>query len=579
MNEVSKADPSTKADPSASADPSTKADPSASADSSVVADSSSAAEPNAGVESSAAAALKAGSEQRRTFAIISHPDAGKTTLTEKLLLFGGAIREAGAVKGKKARRHATSDWMEIEKQRGISVTSTVLQFSYKNRRINILDTPGHEDFSEDTYRTLTAADSAVMLIDAAKGVEPQTIKLFEVCAMRGIPIFTFINKLDREGKEPLALLEEIEEVLGIRSCPMNWPIGMGQQFLGIYNRSDKRFERFTGRGEATTNISVDDIESEELSGILGADLHAQLQEEVMLLDIAGDPFDADLVQKGKLTPVFFGSAIANFGVETFLNEFIDLAPAPGPRKTDGGLVEPSDEAFSGFVFKIQANMNPAHRDRIAFIRMCSGKFDRGMNVNHVRTGKKINLAQPQQFFGQGREIIDEAFPGDIIGIFDPGLFRIGDTLSESGWFNFEPLPQFSPEHFARVNVKNTLKYKQFHKGLEQLAEEGAIQVYRQVNRTEDMILGAVGRLQFEVFQYRMNSEYGAEVELTNLPYSVARWIETPNMETLNYDRYSNLIVKDLDDRFVMLFPNEFATHFVVDKNPDVKLHTTSYGMK
>ncbi len=518
-------------------------------------------------------------KQRRTFAIISHPDAGKTTLTEKLLLFGGAIREAGAVKGKKARRHATSDWMEIEKQRGISVTSTVLQFSYKNRRINILDTPGHEDFSEDTYRTLTAADSAVMLIDAAKGVEPQTIKLFEVCSMRGIPIFTFINKLDREGKEPLALLEEIEEVLGIRSCPMNWPIGMGQQFLGIYNRSDRRFERFTGRGEGTINIQVDDIESEELRDVLGADLHEQLQEEVMLLDIAGDPFDADLVQRGKLTPVFFGSAIANFGVETFLNQFIELSPAPGPRRTDEGLVEPSDESFSGFVFKIQANMNPAHRDRIAFIRMCSGRFERGMNVNHVRTGKKISLAQPQQFFGQGREIIDEAFPGDIIGIFDPGLFRIGDTLTESGWFNFEPLPQFSPEHFARVNVKNTLKYKQFHKGLEQLAEEGAIQVYRQVNRTEDMILGAVGRLQFEVFQYRMNAEYGAEVELTNLPYSVARWIETPNLETLNYDRYSNLIVKDQDDRYVMLFPNEFATHFVIDKNPDVMLHTTSYGMK
>lgn len=518
-------------------------------------------------------------EERRTFAIISHPDAGKTTLTEKLLLFGGAIREAGAVKGKKARRHATSDWMEIEKQRGISVTSTVLQFSYRQRRINILDTPGHEDFSEDTYRTLTAADSAVMLIDAAKGVEPQTIKLFEVCRMRQIPIFTFINKLDRQGKDPLALLEELEEVLGIRSCPMNWPIGMGQDFRGIYNRTDGRFERYTERGGETENMAAEDIDSEALTEALGAELHERLKEEVMLLDIAGDPFDAHLVAEGKLTPVYFGSAIANFGVETFLNQFVDLAPAPGARHTDQGLVQPDDEAFSGFVFKIQANMNPAHRDRVAFIRMCSGKFERGMNVNHVRTGKRVSLAQPQQFFGQGREIIDEAYPGDIIGIFDPGLFRIGDTLCETGAFQFEKLPMFSPEHFARVMVKNTLKYKQFHKGLEQISEEGAIQVFRQSNRTEDLLLGAVGQLQFEVFQYRMKSEYGAEVELSYLPYSVARWLELPMpVEELNYDRYSNILVKDQDDRFVMLFPNEYATHWVVDKNPGVVLHATSYGL-
>lgn len=517
-------------------------------------------------------------QERRTFAIISHPDAGKTTLTEKLLLFGGAIREAGAVKGNKARRHATSDWMEIEKQRGISVTSTVLAFSYRNRRINILDTPGHEDFSEDTYRTLTAADSAVMLIDAAKGVEPQTIKLFEVCRMRGIPIFTFINKLDREGKEPLELLEEIEDVLGIRSCPMNWPIGMGLNFRGIYNRDDARFERYTGRGEATQNIQAGDIESPELRAALGEELHDQLQEEVMLLDIAGDSFDAELVASGKLTPVFFGSAIANFGVETFLNRFIDLAPAPGPRQTDEGAKAPTDAGFSGFVFKIQANMNPAHRDRIAFIRICSGTFERGMSVTHVRTGKKINLAQPQQFFGQGREIIDEAYPGDIMGIFDPGIFRIGDTLCEIGKFQFEKLPMFSPEHFSRVYVKNTLKYKQFHKGIEQLAEEGAVQVFRQANRTEDLVLGAVGQLQFEVFQYRMQSEYGAEVEMTRLPFSHARWIEWEGgLDKLNYDRYSNLVVKDQDDRLVMLFPNEFSIGWVVDKNPGVVLHPTSFG--
>ncbi|WP_206922145.1 peptide chain release factor 3 [Alicyclobacillus suci] len=517
--------------------------------------------------------------ERRTFAIISHPDAGKTTLTEKLLLFGGAIREAGAVKGKKARRHATSDWMEIEKQRGISVTSTVLQFSYRNRRINILDTPGHEDFSEDTYRTLTAADSAVMLIDAAKGVEPQTIKLFEVCRMRGIPIFTFINKLDRQGKDPLALLEELEEVLGIRSCPMNWPIGMGQEFQGIYNRPDNRFERFTDRGTETEQIQVDDIEDEALREALGPALHEQLKEEVMLLDIAGDPFDTELVQRGKLTPVFFGSAIANFGVETFLNQFIDLAPPPGPRPTDDGRVVTTDAPFSGFVFKIQANMNPAHRDRVAFIRVCSGRFERGMTVNHVRTGKKVSLAQPQQFFGQGREIIDEAYPGDILGIFDPGLFRIGDTLCEADKFQFEKLPQFSPEHFARVYVKNTLKYKQFHKGMEQLSEEGAIQVFRQANRTEDMVLGAVGQLQFEVFQHRMKAEYGAEVELHNLPYSFARWLVSPvPVEQLNYDRQAIIVVKDHDDRFVMLFPNEFTIRLVLDKNPGVELHPTSYGV-
>lgn len=518
-------------------------------------------------------------QERRTFAIISHPDAGKTTLTEKLLLFGGAIREAGAVKGKKARRHATSDWMEIEKQRGISVTSTVLQFTYRNRRINILDTPGHEDFSEDTYRTLTAADSAVMLIDAAKGVEPQTIKLFEVCRMRGIPIFTFINKLDRAGKDPLELLEEIEEVLGIRSCPMNWPIGMGSDFRGIYNRADARFERFTDRTSEVSNIQAGDIESEALRDTLGEEVHERLKEEVMLLDIAGDPFDAQLVQAGKLTPVFFGSAIANFGVETFLNEFIDIAPSPGPRRTDVGTVRPTDDSFSGFVFKIQANMNPAHRDRVAFIRICSGEFERGMGVNHVRSGKKVTLAQPQQFFGQGREIIEEAYPGDIIGIFDPGQFRIGDTLCQSGSFEFEKLPLFSPEHFARVNVKNTLKHKQFHKGIEQLSEEGAIQVFRQANRTEDLIIGAVGQLQFEVFQHRMKAEYSAEVEMFNLPYSFARWLEpSVDVDKLNYDRYSNILVRDKEERQVMLFPSEFSIRWMTEKNPDVVLHTTSYEL-
>jgi len=515
---------------------------------------------------------------RRTFAIISHPDAGKTTLTEKLLLFGGAIREAGAVKGKKARRHATSDWMEIEKQRGISVTSTVLQFVYRNQHINILDTPGHEDFSEDTFRTLTAADSAVMLIDAAKGVEPQTIKLFDVCRMRGIPIFTFINKLDREGKPPLELLEEIERVLGIRSCPMNWPIGMGGDFRGIYNRMDARFERYIDRSEETVSLEAGDIEDSLLRETLGEALHDRLKEEVMLLDIAGDPFDEELVASGRLTPVYFGSAIANFGVETFLNQFIELAPTPGRRKTDQGEIDPRDQSFSGFVFKIQANMNPAHRDRVAFVRICSGRFERGMTVTHVRTGKRVNLAQPQQFFGQGREIIDEAYPGDIIGLFDPGLFRIGDTLCEEGAFSFEPLPLFSPEHFARVTVKSTLKYKQFHKGIEQLTQEGAIQVFRQVNRTEDLLLGAVGQLQFEVFAYRMKAEYSAEVDLSPMPYSLARWVEFSDMNAFQYDRYTNLLVKDQDERWVILCPNEFSLRWMNEKNAGIVLHKTSAGL-
>ncbi|GLV14434.1 peptide chain release factor 3 [Alicyclobacillus hesperidum] len=516
---------------------------------------------------------------RRTFAIISHPDAGKTTLTEKLLLFGGAIREAGAVKGKKARRHATSDWMEIEKQRGISVTSTVLQFDYLGCRVNILDTPGHEDFSEDTYRTLAAADSAVMLIDAAKGVEPQTIKLFEVCRMRGIPIFTFINKLDRQGKDPLELLEEIERVLGIRSCPMNWPIGMGPDFQGIYHRHEGRFERFTSRTDDMVSIAMPDLDDPAVATILGESLHQRLQEDVLLLDVAGDPFDPDLVALGKLTPVYFGSAIANFGVESFLRSFLELAPPPGPRETDQGVVRPEDERFSGFVFKIQANMNPAHRDRVAFVRICSGRFERGMSVQHVRTGKRIALSQPQQFFGQERETVDEAYAGDIIGIFDPGNFRIGDTLCERGSFRFPPLPLFSPEHFARVSVPNALKYKQFHKGVAQLSEEGAIQVFRQANRTEDMILGAVGQLQFEVFQHRMRVEYGVDVELLRLPYAYARWVETElPIDELQFDRYASLVVKDQDDRAVMLFQTEFAINWMLERNAGLTLHTTSYGL-
>jgi peptide chain release factor 3 len=374
-------------------------------------------------------------KRRRTFAIISHPDAGKTTLTEKLLLFGGAIRLAGAVKGRKSSNYAMSDWMEIEKERGISVTSSAMQFAYQGHQVNILDTPGHQDFSEDTYRTLTAADSAVMLLDAAKGVEAQTIKLFKVCRMRGIPIFTFINKMDRYGKEPLALLQELEDVLGIRSCPLSWPIGMGPDFMGIYDRRHNRIELYQGdKKREFLELKEEGLEDAAIKNLIDPVLHEKLSEELLLLDIAGDPYDEEKILAGVLTPVFFGSAINNFGVQSFLEHFLTLAPSPRAQKSSIGLIDPMSETFSGFVFKIQANMNPAHRDRIAFLRVCSGRFERGMNVNHVRLGKKIKLPQPQQFLAQERNITEEAFPGDIVGLFDPGIYLIGDTLSEEGSF-------------------------------------------------------------------------------------------------------------------------------------------------
>ncbi|MBU7008055.1 peptide chain release factor 3 [Phosphitispora fastidiosa] len=509
---------------------------------------------------------------RRTFAIISHPDAGKTTLTEKLLLFGGAIRLAGTVKGRKSGKHATSDWMKIEQQRGISVTSSVMQFSYQGLKINILDTPGHQDFSEDTYRTLNAADSAVMLIDAAKGVEAQTIKLFEVCRIRSIPIFTFINKMDRHGKDPLELLEEIEQVLGVRSCPMNWPIGMGRDFRGIFDRQKNRLELFNERSVRKFVPCAAGIEDPALKNVIDETLYHQLYEHISLLDIAGDPFDRQQIQKGQLTPVFFGSAITNFGVQTFLDDFLELAPAPTPRKSSIGLVAPEETPFSGFVFKIQANMNPAHRDRIAFLRICSGKFSRGIMANHVRTGKKIRLSQPQQFLAQGRNIIDEAYPGDIIGIFDPGIFQIGDTLCEEGSFQYERLPRFSPEHFARVTVKDAMKHKQFQKGINQLAEEGAVQIFRTFrDRTEDIILGVVGKLQFEVFEYRLKAEYGADILLQHLRFNIARWVKSDNPEDIRQlHSSSSPCVKDHNGDTVVLYENDFALRWAAEKNPRVR---------
>lgn len=516
-----------------------------------------------------AAELEQEVNRRRTFAIISHPDAGKTTLTEKLLLFGGAIRLAGTVKGRKAARHATSDWMEIEKQRGISVTSSVMQFDYKGQRINILDTPGHQDFSEDTYRTLMAADSAVMLIDSAKGVEVQTKKLFQVCRMRGIPIFTFINKLDREGRDPFELLEEIEQVLDIRSYPMNWPIGSGKQFCGVYDREKTRVELFKGDNHDEISIhEVEGYEDEYIKQIAGEHLHESLCESLELLDVAGDPFELDKFESGELTPVFFGSGINNFGVQTFLENFLNLAPKPTPRNSTLGAIEPAKESFSGFVFKIQANMNPAHRDRIAFLRICSGKFERGMSVKHVRASKNIKLSQPQQFLAQDRDIVSEAYPGDIIGLFDPGIFRIGDTLCEGEAMEFEKMPTFSPELFAKVIVKNALKHKQYEKGIQQLTDEGTIQVFQSVG-FEDTILGVVGQLQFEVFEYRMKMEYGVDVVMQHMNYQFARWIIDEKVDPSKF-RINSLLVKDKNDNYVAIFENEYAMRTAADKNPNAK---------
>ncbi|MGM0880338.1 MAG: peptide chain release factor 3 [Bacillota bacterium] len=514
-------------------------------------------------------------DKRRTFAIISHPDAGKTTLTEKLLLFGGAIRLAGTVKARKASRHATSDWMEIEKQRGISVTSSVMQFDYLGHRVNILDTPGHQDFSEDTYRTLTAADSAVMLIDVAKGVEAQTIKLFQVCRKRGIPIFTFINKLDREGQSPFELMEELERVLGIRSVPMNWPIGMGRELCGVYDRMKTQVELFQGNDHSTIEVRpVSDYNDPIIREMAGDYLTDQLIQDLELLDVAGDQFDFDKVRAGELTPVFFGSAVNNFGVQTFLENFLQLAPKPTSRNSTTGVVEPTNEKFSGYVFKIQANMNPAHRDRIAFLRICSGRFERGMSVRHVRNGKDIKLSQPQQFLAQDRDIVDTAYPGDIIGLFDPGIFRIGDSLSQGSEVVFDELPTFSPEIFAKVTVKNALKHKQYQKGIDQLTEEGTIQVFHSTGNFDETILGVVGHLQFEVFEHRMKAEYGVDIQLHRMQFQFARWIVDDKIDPSKF-RINTTLVKDKKGNYVVLFENEYAMRTAIDKNPTSKFLETA----
>jgi peptide chain release factor 3 len=508
---------------------------------------------------------------RRTFAIISHPDAGKTTLTEKLLLFGGAIRDAGTVKAKKTGKFATSDWMEIEKQRGISVTSSVMQFDYDDFRVNILDTPGHQDFSEDTYRTLMAVDSAVMIIDSAKGIEEQTLKLFKVCRMRGIPIFTFINKLDRQGKAPLELLAELEEVLGIESYPMNWPIGMGKEFLGIYDRYYKRVEQFRVSEEKRFIPLNEDGEIEGDHPLKSSGLYDQTLEEIMLLNEAGNEFTKEKVAEGKITPVFFGSALTTFGVQTFLETYLQFAPPPKARNSSIGQIDPLGGDFSGFVFKIQANMNPAHRDRIAFVRICSGKFERGMTVNIPRLGKQLKLAQSTSFMAEERSTVDEAVSGDIIGLYDTGTYQIGDTITTGkDQFQFEKLPQFTPELFVRVSAKNVMKQKSFYKGIQQLVQEGAIQLYKTV-KTDEYLLGAVGQLQFEVFEHRMKNEYNAEVLMERMGSKIGRWIEGDSVDE-NLSSSRSLLVKDRFDHYVFLFENEFALRWFQEKNPQVKLY-------
>ena len=510
-------------------------------------------------------------KKRRTFAIISHPDAGKTTLTEKFLLYGGAIRLAGSVKARKASKHAVSDWMEIEKQRGISVTSSVMQFNYGGHCINILDTPGHQDFSEDTYRTLIAADSAVMVVDAAKGVEDQTRKLFQVCALREMPIFTLINKMDREARDPFQLLEDIENELGIKTYPMNWPIGSGKEFKGVYERDNKRIIAFNGGNHGQNEVeSIEgNVDDEKFREILGDPLHDKLMEDIELLDIAGDEFDVEKVRRGELTPVFFGSALTNFGVEPFLEHFLEMTTAPLPRNSSIGEIDPFDEEFSALVFKIQANMNKAHRDRIAFMRICSGKFEKGMEVMHMQGGKKLKLAQPQQFMAQDREIVEEAYAGDIIGVFDPGIFSIGDTLcAPSKKFTFEGIPAFAPEHFARVRPVDTMQRKQFIKGITQIAQEGAIQVFKELHiGMEEIIVGVVGVLQFEVLEYRLKNEYNTDIKMDRLSYRYVRWIENKDLDpnTLNLTSDTKK-VKDLKDRNLLIFQNDWGISWALDHN-------------
>ena len=506
--------------------------------------------------------------KRRIFGIISHPDAGKTTLTEKLLLHGGAIREAGAVKARRGRS-ARSDWMEIEKQRGISVTSSVMQFEYNNKKISIMDTPGHNDFGEDTYRILTSVDSAVMVIDAAKGVETQTKKLFKVCSMRKIPIFTFINKLDRQSRDPLELMEDLENALGLPSTPVTWPIGNGITFEGVYDIIENKVHIY--RKNTTINLGENGVFGPELEGVIDQTNLQILRDEIELVRGAGNEFDLELIEAGLLSPVFFGTALADFGVTEFLEHFLKYSPAPGPRKTTTGQVLPTDDFFSGFIFKIQANMNPAHRDRLAFLRICSGTFERGMSVTLSRTGKQMKISQSTMLMANERENVETAIAGDIIGIYDTGNYQIGDTLTTSKTkLFFEPLPTFPPELFMRVHPVNSLKAKQFQKGVTQLAQEGAIQVY--TNQYNDVILGAVGVLQFEVFEYRLKNEYNCDIRMENLDFSAVRWVSNMDPEKLkDYENSRIMLVFDHFKRPLFLFANQYTLDNFAERNKDIQL--------
>jgi peptide chain release factor 3 len=520
--------------------------------------------------------LKQEIKRRRTFAIISHPDAGKTTLTEKFLLYGGAINLAGSVKGRKTAKHAVSDWMEIEKERGISVTSSVMQFNFDGYCINILDTPGHQDFSEDTYRTLMAADSAVMVIDGSKGVEAQTIKLFKVCVMRGIPIFTFVNKMDREINDPFTLVDEIETVLGIRTCAVNWPIGSGKNFKGVYDRQTNKISRFMAANNGQKEVETIEVElgDSTLDQLVGKDNHDILVDDIELLNGASEDFDLEQVQAGKLSPVFFGSALTNFGVETFLKHFLDMTTEPLPRNSNQGIVNPLQDEFSAFVFKIQANMNKAHRDRIAFMRICSGKFEAGKEVYHVQGEKKIRLSQPQQLMAHERKYVEEAFAGDIIGVFDPGIFSIGDTICTVGKkIEYEGIPTFAPEHFAKVRQMDTMKRKQFIKGIEQIAQEGAIQIFQEYNTgMEEIIVGVVGVLQFDVLKFRLEYEYHVDIRLDQLAFEHIRWIEDKQCDISKLSVTSDTKkIKDLKGNPLLLFVHLWSIKTVLDRNEGLEM--------
>jgi peptide chain release factor 3 len=515
--------------------------------------------------------------RRRTFAIISHPDAGKTTLTEKLLLYANAIDLAGAVKAKKNQRSATSDWMELERQRGISITSTVLQFDYRGYRVNLLDTPGHQDFSEDTYRTLAAADSAVMLMDAAKGVEAQTRKLFTVCRKRELPIFTFYNKLDRPGREPLELLGEIEELLGIAGYPVNWPLGMGETFVGVYDRITKemhQFERVQG-GTHRAPVRVSGIDDPQLRALTDERTYRQFREEIELLDAAGEEFDEERFLKGELTPVYFGSARTNFGVQLFFDSFVDRAPSPVNANddvpNDPTTQRPNDPSFSGFVFKIQANMDPQHRDCVAFMRVASGRFERDMTVNHPRSGKKVRLSRAMRLFAQERTSVEEAYAGDIVGLSNPGMFAIGDTLCEGNSVEFAPIPRFPAERFGLLRLPDPSKRKPFLKGLDQLSQEGAIQILYGRNEAREPVLAVVGELQFEVSTYRLKAEYNVETILERLPHTCARWLDGPQADVDALLRLSAVkAMEDRDARPVALFEGDWSLNYAIEKFPTIR---------